>query len=103
MAVMSKSTISTFQLFEMFPTAESARLYLESRLWPESMTLECKRCYHMMQIREGEEPTDVCDHCAHEVLAKISDIVLAYRPKPKTKAAKRRIRRKKRLNKGKGN
>jgi hypothetical protein len=32
---MSKSTISTFQLFEMFPTAESARLYLESRLWPD--------------------------------------------------------------------
>ena len=28
---MSKSTISTFQLFEMFPTAESARLYLECK------------------------------------------------------------------------
>src|ERR1700690_1930383 len=32
---MSKSTISTFQLFEMFPTPESARIYLESRLWPD--------------------------------------------------------------------
>lgn len=32
---MSKSTISTFELFEMFPDAESARAYLESRLWPE--------------------------------------------------------------------
>lgn len=32
---MSKSTISTFQLFEMFPDAESARVYLEGRLWPE--------------------------------------------------------------------
>ena len=31
------------------------------------------------------------------------DAVLKYRPKPKTKAAKRRIRRKKRLNKGRGN
>ena len=29
---MSKSRVSTFQLFEMFPTPESARLYLESRL-----------------------------------------------------------------------
>ena len=28
---MSRSTISTFQLFEMFPTAESARLYLECK------------------------------------------------------------------------
>jgi transposase-like protein len=32
---MSKSTISTFQLFEMFPDQETARLYLEGRLWPQ--------------------------------------------------------------------
>jgi len=31
---MSKSTISTFQLFSMFPDQETARVYLESRLWP---------------------------------------------------------------------
>ena len=31
---MSKSTISTFQLFEMFPDQETARFYLEGRLWP---------------------------------------------------------------------
>jgi transposase-like protein len=31
---MSRSTISTFKLFELFPDQESARLYLESRLWP---------------------------------------------------------------------
>lgn len=31
---MSRSTISTFKIFEMFPDAETARLYLESRLWP---------------------------------------------------------------------
>src|SRR3954471_3657625 len=28
-------TISTFQLFQMFPDEESARLYLEARLWPQ--------------------------------------------------------------------
>lgn len=40
---MSKSTISTFQLFEMFPTPESARIYLESRLWPDGpFCPECK-------------------------------------------------------------
>jgi transposase-like protein len=32
---MSQSTISTFQLFALFPDQESARVYLESRLWPE--------------------------------------------------------------------
>jgi hypothetical protein len=30
---MSNSTISTFQRFEMFADQESARAYLESRLW----------------------------------------------------------------------
>jgi len=28
-------TISTFQLFKMFPDAESARVYLESRRWTQ--------------------------------------------------------------------
>lgn len=39
---MSKSTISTFQVFSMFPDAESARIYLESRLWPEGA--KCPTC-----------------------------------------------------------
>src|ERR1700721_536410 len=30
---MSKSTISTFQLFALIPDQETARVYLESRLW----------------------------------------------------------------------
>lgn len=32
---MSKSTISTFQLFALIPDAETARNYLEARLWPD--------------------------------------------------------------------
>jgi transposase-like protein len=40
---MSKSTISTFQLFQQFPDAETARIYLEGRLWPiGSICPECK-------------------------------------------------------------
>jgi transposase-like protein len=31
---VSKSTISTFELFAMFPDQETARVYLEGRLWP---------------------------------------------------------------------
>ena len=31
---MSRSTISTYQLFQMFPDQEAARVYLEGRLWP---------------------------------------------------------------------
>lgn len=39
---MNKSTISTFQLFEMFPDQEAARVYLESRLWPNGV--RCPHC-----------------------------------------------------------
>ena len=34
---MAKVTISTFEFFEMFPDQESARLYLEGRLWPNGV------------------------------------------------------------------
>jgi len=40
---MSKSTISTFQLFALFPTEDSARVYLEERLWPNGPVCpDCK-------------------------------------------------------------
>ena len=39
---MSKSTISTFPLFEIFPDQESARLYLEGRRWPDGVG--CPHC-----------------------------------------------------------
>jgi transposase-like protein len=39
---MSRSTISTFQLFALIPDQETARLYLESRLWPNGVV--CPTC-----------------------------------------------------------
>jgi transposase-like protein len=39
---MSKSTISTFELFQAFPDEDAARLYLESRLWPDGPV--CREC-----------------------------------------------------------
>ena len=39
---MSRSTISTFQLFQKFPDVPSARTYLESRLWKTGPT--CPYC-----------------------------------------------------------
>src|ERR1017187_7871292 len=39
---MSKSTISTFELFDLFPDEESARVYLEARLWPSGTA--CPTC-----------------------------------------------------------
>jgi transposase-like protein len=52
---MSKSTISTFQLFRLIPDAEAARKYLEVRLWPNGVT--CPTCLGQDRIttmkREG--------------------------------------------------
>ena len=39
---MSRSTISTFQLFALFPDEESARVYLEGRIWPSGPV--CPAC-----------------------------------------------------------
>lgn len=39
---MSRSTISTFQLFTLFPDEETARVYLEGRIWPNGPT--CPAC-----------------------------------------------------------
>ncbi|MDZ4341186.1 MAG: IS1595 family transposase [Candidatus Binatia bacterium] len=50
---MSRSTISTFQLFDLFPDEESARAYLEDRLWPDGAT--CPDCHsrERITIRQG--------------------------------------------------
>ncbi len=50
---MSKSTISTFQLFEMFPDAESARLYLESRLWENGAICPACKIGERITTRKG--------------------------------------------------
>jgi transposase-like protein len=39
---MRRSTITPFQLFKLFPDKETARKYLESRLWPEDV--KCPTC-----------------------------------------------------------
>lgn len=50
---MSRSTISTFQLFQMFPDAESARLYLESRLWPDGAVCPACKASERITTRKG--------------------------------------------------
>jgi transposase-like protein len=50
---MSKSTISTFQLFEMFPDQETARVYLEGRLWPNGPRCPVCGLGDRVSIRKG--------------------------------------------------
>jgi transposase-like protein len=46
-------TISTFQLFQMFPDAESARTYLESRRWPKGPRCPVCGLTDRITVRKG--------------------------------------------------
>lgn len=55
-------TISTFQLFQLFPDSESARLYLEARLWPNGV--KCPICSGGERI--GKRPIGYRCHTCNE-------------------------------------
>ena len=48
-----KVTISTFQLFQMFPDQESARVYLEARRWPNGPVCPVCQKGDRITVREG--------------------------------------------------
>lgn len=50
---MSQSTISTFQLFAMFPDQETARTYLEYRLWPDGAKCSICQSTERITVRRG--------------------------------------------------
>jgi transposase-like protein len=56
-----KITVSTFQLFQMFPDQESARKYLESRLWPDGV--KCPFCGHGERITARKNGFYRCNQC----------------------------------------
>src|ERR1700694_908881 len=56
-----KTTISTYQLFAMFPDQESARVYLESRLWPNGTT--CPECGSRERITARKGGFYRCNAC----------------------------------------
>jgi transposase-like protein len=59
---MSKSTISTFKLFELFPNEEAARTYLEDRLWPNGpICPECKSGESVVSRPKGFYRCNACE------------------------------------------
>ncbi len=58
---MSRSTISTFKLFELFPDEETARKYLESRLWPNGAI--CPHCTSGARITIRKDGYYRCNAC----------------------------------------
>jgi len=57
-----KSTISTFELFKLFPDETAARLYLESRLWPNGV--KCPKCGSGERITARKDGFYSCNACA---------------------------------------
>ncbi len=69
---MSKSTISTFKLFEMFPDQETARVYLESRLWPNGP--RCPVCALGERITARKEGFYRCNQCKEDFTVRTGTI-----------------------------
>ena len=69
---MSKSTISTFELFEMFPDQETARFYLEGRLWPQGPL--CPVCGLGEGITERKDGFYRCNQCKEDFTVRTGTI-----------------------------
>lgn len=69
---MSRSTISTFQLSEMFPTAEAARKYFESRRWPNGVN--CPICGSTTNITTRKDGFYRCNNCDEDFTVRTGTI-----------------------------
>jgi len=69
---MSKSTISTYQLFEMFPDQETARVYLEGRLWPNGV--KCPVCGIGDRITARKGGYYRCNQCKEDFTVRTGTI-----------------------------
>jgi transposase-like protein len=65
-------TISTFQLFQLFPDAESARLYLEARLWPKGP--RCPICASGERITARKGGYYRCNPCGEDFTVRTGTI-----------------------------
>lgn len=65
-------TISTHQLFTMFPDAESARVYLESRLWPNGCI--CPVCQSGERITARKGGYYRCNSCREDFTVRTGTI-----------------------------
>jgi len=69
---MSRSTISTFQLFEMFPDQEAARVYLEGRRWKDGVT--CPVCGAASNITTRKGGYYRCNNCREDFTVRTGTI-----------------------------
>ena len=68
-----KVTLSTFQIFQKFPDQESARKYLESRLWPNGV--KCPFCGKLENITTRKNGFYRCNNCGQDFTVRTGTIV----------------------------
>lgn len=66
------TTISLLQLFQLFPDAESARTYLESRLWPQGV--RCPVCAKSERITTRKDGYYRCNACKEDFTVRAGTI-----------------------------
>ena len=71
---MSKSTISTFQLFEMIPDQETARKVLEARLWPNGPICPVCGLGERVSARKGKTGFYHCNQCKEDFTVRTGTI-----------------------------
>src|SRR5690349_4795215 len=69
---MSKVTISTFELFALFPDAETARNYLEGRLWPNGV--RCPVCGLGERVTARKGGFYRCNQCREDFTVRTGTI-----------------------------
>ena len=69
---MSKSTISTFELFQMFPDAEAARVYMEGKRWPDGAV--CPACDEAKRITARKSGFYRCNACKTDFTVRTATI-----------------------------
>ena len=69
---MSRSTISTFELFQMFPDAESARAYFEGKRWPDGAI--CPACAEPKRIGTRKGGFYRCNACLNDFTVRTGTI-----------------------------
>jgi transposase-like protein len=69
---MSRSTISTFQLFQKFPDELSAIAYLEKQLWPSGPV--CPKCKATERITKRKDGFYTCNACVFKFTVRTGTI-----------------------------
>ena len=71
----SRSTISTFELFKLFPDQEAARLYLERRRWNGTPVCPHCSCFGKITVRGGKRLGYYrCRDCGEEFTVRTKSI-----------------------------